>query len=206
MKKIVSLISLLSFGVQAQSFFNPLSIIKTNNLILRNCSQSDAHDLFEVHSDPEVINYTPMELDANPARTLYWIEWRLKRQSHNKPAPWVIEHKADKKAIGLCGFYTFNTTNQCADLMITCNRKYDKSIMIEAVDAVMHYGFTHMGLNRINFYIHPKDQTMISLCTHYESRGLKRVGIIPDCLYYQDAFWDRILYCMLKKEFVLQPF
>jgi len=107
-----------------------------------------------------------------------------------------------KKVIGLCGFYTFDETNHSASLLVTFDRKYDYSLIPEAIDTALECGFTSMNLNRIDFFIHPEQVNAIKICEQYEAKGLKRIGIIPDCLYYKDAFWDRILYCILKKDFL----
>ena len=202
MKKILLLL-LIPICLQAQNYFNPLPIVHTKNLILRNCSELDTKDLFAVHGDPEVIKYTPMEPDKNEEKTLYWIRWRLDRQSKNLPAPWAIEHKESKKVIGLCGFYTFDDKNHCASLLVTFNRRYDYNFILEALDGAIGHGFTTMNLNRIDFYIDPKQNNAIQLCEQYKRKGLIEVGIIPDCLFYKDSFHDRILYCILKKDFMM---
>lgn len=194
---------LVSSHILAHNYFNPLATIETKNLILRNCSESDAKDLFEVHGDSEVIKYTPMELDKNEAETSHWIKWRLDRQSKNLPAPWAIEHNESKKIIGLCGFYTFDENNHCASLLVTFNRKYDYNYILESLDAAIHHGFISMNLNRIDFYIDPEQINAIKLCEQYKRKGLIEVGIIPDCLYYKDSFHNRILYCILKKDFIM---
>ena len=187
-----------------EEYFNPLPTLETEHLILRNCEESDAPDLFEVQGDPEVVAFTPMECDEDVERTEYWIQWRLERQSHNEPAPWLVEHKEDQKAIGLCGFCTFDEENETAELLSTFHKKYDDDLMDEAVTAAVECGFTMMNLNRINFYFDPHNTRATAMCKRFSSKGLQEVGLSQDQLQYKGAFWDRVLHCLLRKNWVNQ--
>lgn len=181
--------------------FNKLPVLETKNLRLRSCKKSDADDLFKVHGDPEVVKHTPMELDPSAERTKYWIEWRLNRQANNEPAPWAMEHKKDNRVIGLCGFYTFEEEKASANLLVTFNRAYDKKLVAEALDAAIACGFNQMHLNRVNFLINPEQTSAINLCEDYAAHGLVKIGTIPECLISKGKFQDRVLYCMLRKNF-----
>ncbi len=205
MKKAIFLISLFVSVFQSlaqEEHFNPLPYLETEHLILRNCQETDAPALFEMQGDPEVVEFTPMECDADVERTEHWIKWRLKRQSQNKPAPWLVQHKEHQKAIGLCGFCTFDEENEIADLLITFHRKYDDDLMDEAVAAAVECGFTTIKLNRINFSFDPQNIRATEMCERFYSKGLQKVGSSPEHLKYKGAFWDRVLYCLLRKSWI----
>ncbi len=214
MKKLIfslSCISLFCYGQQfdpqlsrvdekphvVNIFKKEMPFLETSRLLLRPISVNDAQDLFEVHSDPEVVKYMPIA-ENSVEQTKYWIEWRQKRRQEGDPVPWVMVHKQTGKVLGLCGFYRIDYPRAAGEVMITLNRKFwGKGFMQEAMKAVADYGFSSIGLNRIDCLFYPENKRITRLC---EKVGLQFVGHIPECYYYKGRYWDRLYYTLLKKD------
>lgn len=109
--------------------------------------------------------------------------------------------KKTNKLIGLIGFCGWNPGSGSADLMVLEARKYwHMGYMAEALREVLLYGFLHMGLNRIDSYVHPDNEKALKF---HEKFGFSKVGIIPERSYYRGAYCDRVLFIMLKEEFLI---
>lgn len=180
------------------NIFKDMPSLETLRLILRPVQMSDAQDLFEVHSDYEVVRYMPVEQEESIERTQYWIEWRQKRQHEGQPVPWVMVDKKTNKVLGFCGFYRIDYPRAAGEIMVTLNRQWwGNGYMLEAIKAVVACGFQVIGLNRIDILFYPENKRITSLC---EKAGLRFIGSIPECYYYKGHYWDRVYYTLLKKD------
>lgn len=215
MKKILVSLSCLSLFCYAQQQYDPrfsrvddkpnvinifkkMPSLETSRLILRPVEMDDAADLFEIHSDYEVVRYMPIEQEDSIERTKYWITWRQKRQQEGQPVPWVMVDKKTNKVVGFCGFYRIDYPRAAGEVMITLHRNYwGKGYMFEAMKAVAACGFDVIGLNRIDVLVYPEHERIIALC---EKAGLRFIGSIPECYYYKGRYWDRVYYTLLKKD------
>ena len=57
---------------------------------------------------------------------------------------------SEKKVIGFAGFIDYSEQHKKAELAYVLSPLYqNKGYMTEALDIIMNYGFTEMGLNRI---------------------------------------------------------
>ena len=187
---------------QLKNIFRNLPTLETKRLILRAVRQEDAKDLHETYGDPEVAKYVPWSPDPDRDKTQYWVNWRLERYKQGLPTPWAMVRKEDKKVIGLCGFYKVDEDNACAEILSTLARKYwGHGFIPEAGRAIAAYAFASMDLNRIQALIHPDNDLAIKLL---EKAGFHKVGLIPECLYYKGAYWDRVVFTLLKKDFLEQ--
>ena len=185
---------------QVISIFNNLPTLETERLILRKVQPEDLIDLHEIYTDPAVIQYVPSEIDHCLTDTKKWLDWRLNNAKEGRPVPWAVVDKRSNKMIGLIGFCGFASQHGSADLMGLAKRaSWNNGYGKEALKTVLTYGFLHMGLNRIESLVHPNNEKAIKL---HEQFGFTKVGIIPECKYYRDAYCDRVLFTLLKQEFI----
>lgn len=182
---------------QVINIYKEMPTLETNRLVLRPVVMDDAQDLLEVHGDPEVVKYMPLDEDT-PEKIQKTLIWRIQRQQNGDPVPWVMVEKKSNKVLGFCGFYRIDYPRAAGEIMVTLHRAFwGKGYMQEALTKVANYGFTTIGLNRIDVLFYPENKRIVSLCN---KAGLRFIGHIPECYYYKGRYWDRLLYTLLKKD------
>ena len=178
--------------------FNPFPILETPRLILRQPAPGDAADLFEMRSDPQVMQFIPRPL----ARTLDDIhdfiglvnEFAEKSERIN----WAIESKADHKVVGMVGFVNLKPDHSRAELGYSLTRAWHRrGIMSEAVQAVIRYGFDVLQLHSIEAII---DEQNIPSGALLEAAGFRREAHFIEDFFYEGRFRNSVHFGLLKRE------
>lgn len=134
----------------------------TERLILREITETDENDLFEMDSDPEVhlfIENKPVQsIDA--IRTVIAM---LKTQyRENGIARWAVVDKSTHECIGWCGLKYFdqplNNHRDFYELGYRFKKKHwGKGFATESAGAVLEYGFKHLAIDNIYAITDPKN-------------------------------------------------
>lgn len=131
-------------------YFRDPPILFTKRLILRKILKSDADDVFEYSSDPEVTRYLLWDPHQNYRYTVRYLSYLQTRYRAGEFHDWALILKDTGKMIGTCGFTAFDLTNNSAEVGYVLNRAYwHKGIAAEALSAVINFGFNELSLFRI---------------------------------------------------------
>ena len=81
----------------------------------------------------------------------------------------ILREKTTGKAIGECGFHTWNISHRRADLFYGMRTEEVKrqGFMTEALAAVIDYGFKELGLHRIAAFVAREDTPSVKLLQKY---------------------------------------
>lgn len=124
-------------------------IIETNRLLLRNFTEDDAHLLYELNLDPEVIKYTydPIK-DIDHARQVLQ-QVILPQYALYNHGRWAVHLKPTLEFIGWCGLKYIPEKNEI-DLGYRFQKNvWGKGYATEAAYACIKYGFEKLNLSRI---------------------------------------------------------
>lgn len=166
--------------------FVSFPIIETERLVLRQLELDDVDDMFEYAKHRDSFVYTdgfPHKYEE--LKVLIGL-WRNEAYESKQFIRWGIELKADKKLIG--GVYLFapcgnDASGRRMDIGYDISDKHwNKGYASEAIQAVSHYGFTHMGLMRIQAQIIPENIASIRAC---EKAGFTNEGILRNYCHYE---------------------
>ena len=118
-------------------------IIQTERLIIREYSQADLDDLYEILSDPETMKYYPKPYDRSGCQR--WINWCLDSYEKNGFGLWAIELKATGDFIGDCGISLQKIDDQTLhEIGYHINKKHwRQGYAKEACQAVKGWFFTN---------------------------------------------------------------
>jgi [ribosomal protein S5]-alanine N-acetyltransferase len=176
-----------------------LPSIETDRLLLRKITLNDAKDMFEYAADPEVSEYTTWSTHASIDDTKYFIKSLIKMYKRRELVDWGIEHKAEKKFIGTCGYVEWSMTHSRAEIGYALSNKYwNQGYMSEAVNAIMDFGFREMLLNRIEAKCKLNN---IASARVMEKVGMQLEGILRQQLFVKGRYWDLKLYSILRDDF-----
>jgi len=184
--------------MEIEDIFDDLSVLETGRLLLRKMSLSDAEDLFEYASDPEVAKYTTWQAHESIEDTKCFLNSVMDQHKNRQVAPWGVIHKEDKKLIGTCGFVYWDLPNSRAEIAYALSRKYwRKGYMTEAVREVITFGFRTMELNRIEARCKIKN---IASARVMEKVGMRFEGILRQHMFAKGTYHDLKIYSILKEE------
>ncbi|MCK4449432.1 MAG: GNAT family N-acetyltransferase [Anaerolineae bacterium] len=184
--------------MEIEDIFDDLSVLETERLLLRKMILSDAEDLFEYASDPEVAKYTTWQAHESIEDTKCFLNSVMDQHKNRHVAPWGVIHKGDKKLIGTCGFVYWDLHNSRAEIAYALSRKYwRKGYMTEAVREVTTFGFRTMELNRIEARCKTEN---IASARVMEKAGMKFEGILRQHMFAKGTYHDLKIYSILKEE------
>jgi ribosomal-protein-alanine N-acetyltransferase len=113
---------------------------------------------------------------------------------------WCITLKGEDAVIGSCCFWNFSLGFHCAEIGYELHRAYwRKGVMAEAISAIVTYGFTKLGLHRIE--ANPlagnvaSRKLLLKLGFTYEGNLRQRV-------FFRDQFLDQHYFGLLKDEWL----
>lgn len=166
-----------------QPDFSQFPVIHTERLILRRPAPADGADLFEMRSDPQVMQYIPRPLAKTPDDMPPFITMINDNIDRNERINWVMEWKDTGKVIGMIGYVNIAPQHSRAEVGYSLNRAWHrKGIMREALAAIVAHGFSDMQLHSIEAIIDADNIASGNL--------LKDVGFRQEALFLEDFFWD----------------
>ena len=127
-----------------------LPTLETDRLILRKMTPKDAGAVFAYASDPEVTRYVIWETHRSTEDSRAFLKFvGAKYESGGEPE-WGIVYKGDHRLVGTCGIVSWEPHHARAELGYALSRGYwGRGLMVEAVRAMISFGFNRMKLNRI---------------------------------------------------------
>jgi ribosomal-protein-alanine N-acetyltransferase len=133
-------------------------MIETNRLTLRIMRESDAEPLLEIFSDPVAMRYFGVVFDRN--RMDEWVRSNLEHEKKHGFSLLAVVLKKTGDVIGDCGLETDVIDGQTiVGIGFDFRRSHwGRGYATEAAMAVLRYGFTQLGLERISGWIDPENE------------------------------------------------
>ncbi len=179
--------------------FTAFPTLETNRLILRQIVSRDATAIFRIRGDYEVTKYN----SGAAYRTIEQAEKLImaiqKAYTDKSQVRWGISLKSHGNVIGMCGYNYWNREDHRGSIGYDLLREYwGQGIMPEALSAILDFGYTQMGLNRI--------EADASVYNTASIRVLQKLGFVQEGLqreqYYEgDQFHDLVLFSLIKREY-----
>ena len=162
-------------------------ILETKRLLLRHLVMDDLDALFALYRDDEIRHYFP-EGTLTYEETKEELEWFLNgHPSHPELGLWATIYKETGQFIGRCGLLPW-TIDGCYEVEVAylLDKKYwGQGLATEAAQALVQYGFEHLGLPRLICLIERENQASIRVATkigmRFEKEGEDEKG--PFLLY-----------------------
>lgn len=175
-----------------------LPVLETARLRLRGFSFDDAQDIFEYASDKEVTRYVFWSPHASIQETLEFLNRHIQLAQNGDLSSWAVEHKADRKMIGTCGFVWWRPEHGKAEIAYALSRKYwNQGLVTEAVAACIAHGFDSMKLNRIEARCMPDNigsERVMQKC------GMRCEGTLRQTMLVKGKHIDLKMYAVLRAE------
>lgn len=178
--------------------FTTFPTLTTERLRLRQLQPSDAEALFAILSDPQVMEYYGSEPYQTLADAQAAINRGQTRYAEREALRWAITRHGDDTLIGTCVLNRFDPDFHHAETGYELDRAcWGKGIMAEAMSAVLTYGFTDLGLHRIEAQIDMKNERSKGLLLKL---GFTYEGNLRQRFYFRGRFEDEYYFGLLKDE------
>ncbi|MFT4413271.1 GNAT family N-acetyltransferase [Fredinandcohnia humi] len=174
-------------------------ILNTERLVLRQITQEDSSDIFTYLSDPEVMKYYGLAPFESEDEALEEIEWYGSIFESNVGIRWGITLKGTDIIIGSCGFLNWEKRHNRAEVGYELAKEHwNKGIMREALEAVIHYGFTTYEINRIQALV---EQENIASLRLLKKVGFNEEGILKEYERTSGKYDDLVMLSYLRRDY-----
>ena len=178
--------------------FTHFPSLTTNRLLLRQIQPHDAEALFAILSDEESMEFYGHEPHQYLDETKDVIAQIEERYARKEALRWCITLQGEDRLIGPCSLFHFSAGFRCAETGDELNRAFwGKGIMTEAMSTLLAYGFSEMGLHRIEAIIDIANERSKNLLLKL---GFTYEGNLRQRFPFRDQFLDEHYFGLLKDE------
>lgn len=177
-------------------------VLETDRLILRQFTDADALDVFDIFSQEAVTRYHNVARMYSLEQAINLIRRRKRLFVTAQGVRWAIARRdRPERAIGSCGYYALSFGNLSAEIGYDLHPDHwRQGLMTEAVRAMLAWGFDgnfFFSLNRVQALTHPDNTASCRLLTKL---GFRREGVLRDYGYWTNRFHDLACYSLLCRE------
>jgi ribosomal-protein-alanine N-acetyltransferase len=172
-------------------------VISLGEVRLRPLRIDDAAPWSEYLSDPRVTLHTSW--GATDLATMQAIVERLRNDYATQASwRWAIARETDDRLVGVCGFSTWSQAHRAAELAYDLSPDFwSRGIATRAVQAVLRWGFSNAGINRVQAVVLPSNAPSIALL---DRCGFAREALLRQYRLVRGEPRDFLLYARLKSD------
>lgn len=177
--------------------------LESSRLRLRKLEERDAAQLFKYWGDDEVVRYMNMSRLESVQDTRDMINLLNGLSESEDTLRWGIELKETGTLIGSCGYNVWQLAGACrGEIGYDLGAAYwGRGYMPEALVTMLEFGYSVMGLNRIEALVLPENTASRTMLNKL---GFQEEGLLRE--YQQneqgEGYIDLHLYALLRREFV----
>ncbi len=178
--------------------------LETERLILTELRVDDEADLFNLFSNPSVVEYYDLDVFREHSQAANLISLFKSRYEEQQGIRWAIRLRSSGRLIGTCGFNSWNSKMRNAvigyDLHPEFWRQGYSSEAVRAIIAAGFSGYLPCGeLHRVQADTIPGNSASESLLRRL---GFKEEGLRRECGYWKNKFHDLKCFGLLRSEFI----
>jgi [ribosomal protein S5]-alanine N-acetyltransferase len=152
--------------------------IKTSRLLLRQFEDSDLENVFKGLSHPDIIRYYGVHYHSMEA-TKEQMKWFASLRENGTGIWWAVCSADNKTFYGAGGLNSVNKEHRKAEVGFWLLPDYlRKGIMTEAMPLILGYGFSRLGLHRIEGLVETENINCIKAITKL---GFQHEGTMREC-------------------------
>lgn len=177
--------------------FDTFPELLTDRLRLREITMTDAQNIYDILSHPEVVKYDSFDrfTSINQAEAL--INIFDKKFRDGKAIFWRISYKEENRLIGFCKL-EIDIPEVRGDYGYDLNfNDWNKGIMTETLETVVDFAVYQLNINRL--------EASVSIENRASIKVLKKCGFIEEGIMRSRSYWkgkchDMMMLSLLKDE------
>jgi len=177
--------------------FDSFPELKTDRLLLREINEDDGNAIFKMRSNGRVNRFIPRPTMEEPQSGKDLAIKTAEAFYRKEVIGWagVLRGKGD--IIGTCGFNTIDYYNLRAEIGGELDVDYwGKHIAMEAVGAILNFGFEQLGLKSIEAKVSPENRGAVRLLEYF---GFEKEAHFKNRVYFNNRFSDMAVYTKFEK-------
>ncbi len=180
------------------SIFSHIPTLSTERLTLRKMLVGDCYDMNEYARRADVTEYLTWSPHPNVDYTKEYLAYLSHHYTLGDFYDWALILKDENKMIGTCGFTRFSFPNDSAEVGYVINPEYrGQGFAPEALSEVIRFGFSVIGLNRIEAkYIVGNEASRRVM----EKVGMRFEGVLRGGMKIKERYRDIGVCAVLAKE------
>jgi ribosomal-protein-alanine N-acetyltransferase len=187
-----------AYKVTWDAAFAHFPVLATERLCLRRVGPGDDAGLFAIKADAEVTSRYAQEPHTSIEQTRAWIQRLETDYARREVLFWGIALKDSDSLVGSCTFWNFGPGLRCVELGYELGRAHwGQGIASEAVAAVLHYGFTELGLHRVEACPLAANDASQRLL---RKLGFTHEGDLRQREFFRGQFYDQLYFGLLADE------
>ncbi|MBL7886523.1 MAG: GNAT family N-acetyltransferase [Flavobacterium sp.] len=177
--------------------FLPFKNLESERLLLRQITDDDVNEVYELRSNPETMKYIPRPLATNHEEALAHIRMINDKIETNEGINWAVTLKGSDKLLGVVGHYRIQWHNFRSEIgYMFLPECHGKGIATEVIKLLIDYGFDEMNMHSLEAVIDPGN---IASARVLEKNGFVKEAHILENEYYEGKFIDTVIYSLLKR-------
>lgn len=178
--------------------FSDFPELETQRLKLRRADLNDVNELFALRSDPNIMKYIPRPVATSLEEATEHFKMMDEKISNNEMINWAITLKDNPKMIGTIGYFRMKPEHYRAEIgYMLLPDFHGKGYVTEAINGVVDYGFTKMGLHSIEAMIDPEN---IASAKVLEKCSFVKEAHFKENEFYNGEFIDTVIYSKLNSK------
>lgn len=174
-------------------------ILETPRLLLREIYLSDTPSVRHNLCDPQTVQYSDSPEVPSLEEVGKIIEIWQEHFQLQQGIRWGITRKGEDKVIGSCGYKNWVKKHYRAEIGYEISREYRRQgLMVEALHAVLQFGFEMMALNRIQAIVLSNNLPSVKLLSKL---GFFEEGVLREYEFHREQSADLRLFSLLRTEF-----
>ncbi|BDI30876.1 N-acetyltransferase [Capsulimonas corticalis] len=183
--------------------FSEFPEIETPRLRLRETQPSDAEDILQILSQPEVVRF----YNIGPLTKIEEAQALVKRRNvaytEGTRIRWAIVLNETNRVVGSCGYGYADSESRQAEIGYELDpAHWGHGLMREALTAMLDFGFKTIHLNRIEALVVPQNTASRNLLSRL---GFQEEGLLRERGFWKGAYHDLALYALLRRDWSLLP-
>jgi ribosomal-protein-alanine N-acetyltransferase len=176
--------------------FDTFPVLKTDRLTLREIRVSDSTEIFAMRASGRVNQFIARDNMTKPEDAVLLAERTLLAYNNKQAIGWAGILRESNEIIGTCGFNQIDFHNLRAEIGGELSVDYwGKNVALEAVEAIIRFGFDTMNLHTIEAKVSPGNRGAIFLM---EKIGFRKEAHYADRIFFNGAFSDMAVYTLIR--------
>ena len=189
--------------------FDPLPVLTTPRLVLRQITLDDVPAMFTLRSDSEVMRHIARPVAKSPDDAARHIQTLESNLTANEGITWGLALRDQSAApdnpaasppsvgsmLGTIGFWHMLKEDLRAEIGYALIREHwGQGLMQEALAAVLAYGFEVMKLHSVEAVVAPRNRASIQLLLR---NGFVQEGLFRENCFFEGEFLDSAVFSLL---------
>jgi ribosomal-protein-alanine N-acetyltransferase len=175
----------------------PFPTLHTSRLQLRPIALSDAHELYKMRSNPELMHFVPRPLATSVDEVWQMISDWLTAMQVGNCLHFAITLKEQSTMIGHMLLFNIKPENSRGEVGYMMLAEHaGKGYTTEALEALIAFAFDSLGMHSLEAIINPENKA--------SAKVLLKAGFVQEAYFRENFFWngqfeDSAVYSLLQK-------